>query len=94
VLLLAAIPALGQTLTIYDNALQNGFDGGVSYGGGIIFDSTSQAHSPTKSIAFTGNNYNAMGVYRSGPDVSTATYPVLRLWIHGGANGGQRCDCT
>lgn len=80
-----------QTLTIYDEAMQNSFDGpGYSYGGGSNFASTAEAHAGTYSISFTGNNYNAVSFARPAPDVSSATYPVLRFWVHGGATGNQQ----
>lgn len=78
-----------QTLTVYDEALQNAF-ADYSYGGGSNFASTAEAHDGTKSVSFIGNNYNAVSFARPTPDVSTATYPVLRFWVHGGATGGQQ----
>ncbi len=87
---LAASAAQAQTLTIYDEAMQNSFDGpGYSYGGGSDFASTAQAHGGTHSISFVGNNFNAVSFARPAPDVSSATYPILRFWVHGGATGGQ-----
>lgn len=80
-----------QTLTIYDEAMQNSFDGpGYSYGGGSNFASTAEAHAGTYSISFIGNNYNAVSFARPAPDVSSAAYPVLRFWVHGGATGNQQ----
>jgi hypothetical protein len=88
-LCIVSMGAHAQTLTIYDEALQNSF-GNSSFGGGSDFASTAQAHGGTHSIAFTGNNFNAVTFERPTPDVSTATYPVLRFWIHGGSTGNQQ----
>ncbi len=88
--LVATTAAQAQTLTIYDEAMQNTFDGpSYSFGGGADFASMAQAHGGTYSIAFTGNNFNALAFFYPGANLSTATYPVLRFWIHGGATGGQ-----
>jgi hypothetical protein len=84
-----AAAAQAQTLTIYDEALQNSFSD-FSFGGGSNFSSTAQAHGGTHSISFVGNNFNAVSLARPTPDVSTATYPILRFWIHGGSTGNQQ----
>jgi hypothetical protein len=78
-----------QTLTVYDEALQNSFDN-YSYGGGSNFASTAEAHDGTNSVSFVGDSFNAVSFARPTPDVSTATYPILRFWIHGGATGNQQ----
>ncbi|MFL6246468.1 MAG: fibronectin type III domain-containing protein [Thermoanaerobaculia bacterium] len=83
----AAVQA--QTSTIYDEALQNSWSD-FSFGGGSNFASTAEAHLGTTSISFVGNNFNAVSFAREAPDTSTATYPVLRFWIHGGTTGGQQ----
>jgi hypothetical protein len=91
VVLLLAGAAGAQTLTIYDEAMQNSFDGpGYSYGGGSNFASTAEAHGGTFSISFVGNSFNAVSFARPSPDVSTAEYPFLRFWIHGGTTGNQQ----
>src|SRR5687767_1149889 len=79
----------GQTLTVYDEALQNSF-ANYSYGGGSNFASTAEAHSGTNSVSFIGSNFNAVSFARPTPDVSSAAYPVLRFWVHGGAAGNQQ----
>ncbi len=89
--LLIGLPAFGQTLTVYDDALLNGF-ADYSYNtppGSSDFASTAQVHSGTKSIAFTGNNYGAVAFAHPGGTFLTAQYPVLDFWIHGGTAGGQ-----
>ncbi|MEA2237136.1 MAG: hypothetical protein QOC81_1860 [Thermoanaerobaculia bacterium] len=88
-----ALSAHAQTLTIFDDALQHGFDGpNYSYGGGFEFSNDTPVHGGSKSIAFTPDHF-ANGVSLHYPDgsgnISTATYPVLRFWVHGGGSGGQ-----
>jgi hypothetical protein len=88
-LLLAA--AAQAQLTIYDEALVNGFQN-YSYGGvagDFDFASTLQAHGGTKSIRFVGDDFNAVSLARPGGAVTTVAYPALHFWAHGGASGGQ-----
>lgn len=85
-----AVSAQGQTLVIYDDADSNGFNSGYSYGAPLPdMNSTAVVHGGAKAVAFTGSNYNALAWGRAS-SVSTASYPVLRFWIHGGAGGGQQ----
>src|SRR5882672_756231 len=86
--LFTAAPAQAQNLTVYDDALQNGFLD-YSYGGGTDFASTAQMHSGTKSISFVGDNFNAASVARPLQPMNVAQYPVIHFWVHGGASGGQ-----
>ena len=88
-LFVCSAAAEAQTLTIYDEALQNSFED-FSYGGGGDFASTAEAHDGTNSVSFIGNSFNALSFARPAPDVSSATYPVLRFWVHGGATGNQQ----
>lgn len=92
VLLLVLGPARAADLAIYDEALRNGFQD-FSYGGGSTFGSTDQAHSGSVSIRFAGGSggsaFNALSFFVD-PDLTTATYPTLRFWVHGGASGGQQ----
>lgn len=95
VLVLSTPVAQAQTLILYDDAVQNGFQN-YSYPfadipGRINFDHTTTVHSGAKAIAFIGNNYNAVALARpdAQPDLTTAAYPILRFWLHGGAAGGQ-----
>ena len=87
-----AANAAAQNLVIYDEALRNGFVGDYSYGGGSDFASTAEAHGGTHSVAFTGNDFNA--VVFANPDQSFAVsqYPVVHFWIHGGTSGGQTLE--
>lgn len=81
-------PALAQSLVVYDDSLQNGF-GNWSYGGGSNLANTTPVHGGTHSIALTGNNYNAVSFTHESGLLSTANYPILHFWIHGGTSGNQ-----
>lgn len=81
-------PTGGESLTVYDDALQNGFED-WSYGGGSDFANTTPVHGGTNSISLAGNNFNAISMTHASGALSTATYPLLHFWIHGGASGGQ-----
>ncbi|HEV7490938.1 MAG TPA: hypothetical protein VGO25_09040, partial [Rhodanobacteraceae bacterium] len=81
--------AAAQNLVIYDEALRNGFVGDFSYGGGYDFASTAEAHGGTHSVAFTGDNFNAVSFTDPTQDFAVAQYPILHFWIHGGTTGGQ-----
>ncbi|HEY6895562.1 MAG TPA: hypothetical protein VI258_15415, partial [Rhodanobacteraceae bacterium] len=82
--------AAAQNLVVYDEALQNGFIGDYSYGGGYDFASTAEAHGGTHSVAFTGNDFNAVSFTNPNQSFALAQYPVLHFWIHGGTTGGQQ----
>jgi hypothetical protein len=84
--------ALAQNLVIYDEALQNGFVGDYSYGGGYDFASTAEAHGGTHSVAFAGNDFNAVSFTNPGQSFALSQYPVLHFWIHGGTAGGQELE--
>jgi hypothetical protein len=84
----AASLAAAQELTLYDDGLQNGFED-YSYGGGSNFASTTTVHAGTRSVSFAGNNFNAVSFAHATLDFSTAQYPAVRFWVHGGATGGQ-----
>jgi hypothetical protein len=87
-----ATTAGAQNLTVYDDALQNGFSN-YSYGGqagDINFDSAVQVRSGLKSIAFIGRDFNAVSMAQPVSDLATATYPTLSFWIRGGSEGGQQ----
>ncbi|HYI07959.1 MAG TPA: fibronectin type III domain-containing protein [Thermoanaerobaculia bacterium] len=89
IFLLLAATSLQAQLTVYDDALQNGYLD-YSYGGGDDFVNPAPVHSGTYSIAFTGNNFNALSFARPAPDVSSGDYGTIRFWVHGGAAGGQQ----
>lgn len=88
-LFLTTAASAQQSITIYDDALQNGFQN-FSYGGGVTFGSVEQAHTGANSIKIIGNAFNAASFARPANPFSTAQYPVLHFWVHGGATGGQQ----
>ena len=93
VALLASRAARAQDLTLYDDALQNGFIGDYSYGGAagdLNFASTSQVHGGTKSVSFVGDGFNALSLAAPNSTFTAAQYPTLHFWVHGGATGGQQ----
>lgn len=79
-------------LVIYDEAFRNGFTGDYSYGGGYDFASTTVAHGGTRSVAFAGNDFNAVSFTNPGQTFAVSAYPVLHFWIHGGTTGGQQLE--
>jgi hypothetical protein len=86
----AAVPATAvHALTVYDDALRNGFQD-YSYGGGSDFANGDPVHEGTASIAFTGNAFNAVSFAHPDGDFAATEYPVLHFWIHGGAVGNQQ----
>ena len=90
-MLLCGVAAHAQDVVIYDESLENGFSTDYSYGGGVTVGSTAQAHTGTHSVAFAGNDYNALA-FTNNTTYSTTDYPVLHFWIYGTAPGGQSLD--
>ncbi|MBB5208217.1 hypothetical protein [Chiayiivirga flava] len=88
-LLACAAPARAADLVVYDDALRNGFED-YSYGDGAVHDfgDTGTVHGGLRSIRFVGADYGAVSFFRA-QTLSIADYPTLRLWVHGGAVGGQ-----
>jgi hypothetical protein len=90
---LFAAAANAQTLTIYDDALQNGF-ADYSFGGGTNFNSTAQAHTGTKSVSILGHSFNALSFEHAPGGIittlHTANTPILRFWVNGGTASGQQ----
>lgn len=79
-------------LAVYTDSLQNNFQN-YSYGGNpgdINFANTATVRTGTNSISFAGNNFNAVSFAHESVDYTTASYPKLRFWVHGGAAGGQQ----
>ena len=87
--ILISLSAHAQTLTIYDEALQNTF-ADYSYNGTTNFANGDQAHGGTLSVSFIPASGSALSFARPSPDVSSAEYPILRFWVHGGVAGGQQ----
>jgi hypothetical protein len=90
-----ALSAHAQTLTIFDDALQNGFDGPVySFGGGFDFNDGTQHHTGTKSVSIVGHGFNALSFAHVPGNVLTSLHaadtPILRFWVNGGTASGQQ----
>src|SRR6266852_6165882 len=86
----AAMFALGahaQTLSVYDDALQNGF-ADYSFGGATSLNATAFVHTGTKSASILGHSFNALSFAHAPGGVLTALNtsdtPVLRFWVNGG----------
>ncbi len=81
-----------QNLTVYDDALRNGFVGGYSYGDGTdLAHATTTYNGSTRSIAFTGNaSTNAVAFPHETVNFTTVEYSGVRFYVHGGAAGGQQ----
>jgi hypothetical protein len=82
--------SLQAQLTVYDDALQNGF-ANFSFGGNSDFASTVQHHTGTKSISILGQNFNALS-FEHGvvAPLHAADAPILRFWVNGGTSSGQQ----
>ena len=90
---LTGAAGLAQDVTVYDDALQNGFqDYSYAQPGDPLpdFSSTVQHHGGTKSISLNGKNFNAISLFHAPPAFTTAQYPTLHFWVHGGTTGGQQ----
>lgn len=70
---------------IYSDALQNGWQ---NWSWAVVAESTSAAHSGTKSFAVTADEWEAIYLHHEAQDASGFTNLVF--WIHGGAAGGQQ----
>jgi len=86
-ILLAAGGVAHADVTLYDDALQNGWEN-WSWGGGTNLANTTPVHAGSRSISFAGNDYNAVSFGTSSPLV-TGSLQSLRFWVHGGTTGGQ-----
>lgn len=92
-LLLATVAcgARAAELVVFDDALRNGFqDESYPNGGGIDLDNAAPVRAGNRSIAFDGLSFGAVALRRTAGLVSSQDYPSLRLWLHGGASGGQQ----
>ena len=91
----AASSQAQTTLTVFDDAMQNGFDGpNYSFGGGYLFNDTTQHHTGTTSISILGHNFNALAFAHVPGTVLTTLHtvdtPILRFWVNGGTASGQQ----
>jgi endoglucanase len=88
-----AAAARAQDLPVYVDALQGGFQN-YSYdnggAGSSNFSNAAPFHAGAPSIAFTGDQFNAISFAHPTQDFSTTAYPALRFFVHGGASGGQQ----
>lgn len=79
-----------QSVPVYSDSLQSGFQD-FSFGNPApVFNNAAPTQTGVASIAFTGNNFNAIGLANVGTDYNTATHPTIRFYVHGGAVGGQQ----
>ena len=74
------------TLTIYDDALTNGFQD-YSWATSVDYQDTSPVHSGMYSIGVTAASYTALWLYHDAFD--TSPYASLSFWINGGPGGAQ-----
>jgi hypothetical protein len=85
--------AHAQTITVFDDALQNGF-ADYSFGGNTSMNDATFAHTGTKSASILGHNFNALSFAHAPGGVLTslhvATTPILRFWVNGGTSSGQQ----
>ena len=86
-LALSCAPAFAQDQLLFDDALRGGWQD-FSFGGTSNFSTTSPVFAGDRSIAHTGNNFSAISLFNA-TAVSTAQFPRLRFYVHGGAVGGQ-----
>src|ERR1019366_135388 len=90
-----ALAAHAQTLTVYDDALQNGFaDYSFPQDGSTNLSATAFVHTGTKSASILGHSFNALSFAHAPGDVLTALHtsdtPILRFWVNGGGASGQQ----
>lgn len=92
-LLLAGVFLCGAAFAqvpVYTDSLQSGFQN-FSFGAPApVFNNATPVFAGAASIAVTGNNFNALGMANVGTDYHTSTHPRVRLYVHGGATGGQQ----
>ncbi len=80
-----------QDRVVYDNALRGGFADCYSYGGGTdLLHATTTRNGSLYSIAFTGNNSNAVAFAHENVNFTTTDYVGVRFYVHGGVAGGQQ----
>jgi hypothetical protein len=90
---LGVVPTDARNSIVYSDSLASGWQN-WSWSTTADFASTAQAHSGSKSIAFTitsawGGLY--LGYYAG---LDTTPYTNLRFYIHGGTAGGQQYDLS
>ncbi len=87
----SASQALTSSLTVYDEALSNGFtdQGWPSNPSPHDLASTAQANSPTHSIRYSPGNWNGLLFFSNSTSYELGNYQNLTFWVHGGSAGGQ-----
>lgn len=91
----AAASASAANLVIYDDASQNGFNSGCSFGGvanEFDFANTTPVHSGTYSVRFTPDSFNAISWCTPATYTSPTEYSGIDFWVNGGTTGGQNVD--
>lgn len=78
-------PEPGSMLSIYADALENGF-ADWSWAEHSL-DETGTVHQGLASIRFTPDTWSGLLLHHPGVDLSR--YQAIELWVHGGTTGGQ-----
>lgn len=87
-LLALPTPGIAAPLTVYDDALRNGFEDWSWNPGDVNFDADFHVHTGTHTIFFKGYDWNAVSLHRS-PALNTSQYKTLRFFIKGDGGGEQ-----
>ena len=88
--------AAATDVVVYDDALQSGWQD-YSYGGGSNFASTAWAHGGSSVHRLHRRRWRwrlQRRVLYHPADYTTAAYPTLHFWVHGGSSGGSSCTCS
>ena len=89
-LLAVAVPAIAADLVIYDNASENGFNDGCSFGGvpgDFDFANPAPVHSANASIRFTPDNFNAVSWCTPAAYSATTDFAGISFWVNLSAAG-------
>ncbi len=81
-------PAMGVSLNIYTDSLQNGFTN-QSWSTTYSLTNTSPVHSGTDSIRFVASGYRGIQFVNNNAEFNFADYQSVTFWINGGSGGGQ-----
>ena len=77
--------ALQADQTVYDDALQNGWQ---NWGWATLdYANTSPVHSGSDSISVTMSAWQGIQLYH--PNMDSTPYFSITFWLHGGTSGGQ-----
>ena len=86
--LAAPAVALAQNLTVYDDALENGWSDG-SYNITLNYANPSPVYSGSDSISATINAAYG-GIQLNHSPMTNSAYASISFWLNGGTSGGQR----